>query len=248
MLCPNWIADTTASPQDVGGVAVVVAHPDDETIGCGALLTRLPRAQIVLVTSGSPEDAAIAQRKGFGSRQSYAVARGKELRAALKIGGIEEHRLHTLDFVDGKVWRDWQSIAFQLARFFEANRISTVLTHAYEGGHSDHDGVAHCVHAASELLAGDAPLIIEMPYYHDRLSGRAYQMFRNGEPGIVSKLTATQAALKRQMLGAYATQARTLAWFDPRIERFRMARRPDPHVAPINGDSRLEASAACAWK
>ena len=156
MLAADWMADATQPPRDVDGIAVAIAHPDDETIGRGALLTRLPWAQIVVVTNGSPADPLIARRKGFADCRSSAVARANELRAALKIAGIESHRVHGLDAIDGNVWRDWQFIVLCLIEFFEKSRI-TVLTHAHEGGHSDPDGVVHCVELAARLLRRDAP-------------------------------------------------------------------------------------------
>src|SRR6185437_9724842 len=45
-----------------------------------------------------------------------------------------------------------------------------VFTHAYEGGHPDHDAVAFAVHAACRL-SDIPPAIVEMPYYH-RQDGR----------------------------------------------------------------------------
>src|SRR5690242_7329714 len=45
-------------------VLVVVAHPDDEAIGAGALLCGIPEATIVHVTDGAPADPGYAQRKG----------------------------------------------------------------------------------------------------------------------------------------------------------------------------------------
>jgi len=70
MLAADWTADATQPPRDVDGIAVAIAHPDDETNGCGVLLTRLPRAQIVVVTNGSPAAPLIARRKGFADCRS----------------------------------------------------------------------------------------------------------------------------------------------------------------------------------
>jgi LmbE family N-acetylglucosaminyl deacetylase len=205
-------------------VAVVFAHPDDETIGCGALLSRLPRAQIVMVTNGCPENPSTAWRKGFADRRSYAAARANELRFALAIAGIGESSLHSLDVDDGNVWREWTPIVSGLAQFFERQEIATVLTHAFEGGHSDHDGVALCVHMAARLVRNQ-PTIIEMPYYHIAPSGLVYQAFSEGETEIVCRLTAEQARMKRAMFRLYATQRTVLGRFDPEIERFRIAGR-----------------------
>jgi LmbE family N-acetylglucosaminyl deacetylase len=38
-------------------VLVVVAHPDDETGGCGVLLQRLHQATVVFCTDGAPMQA-----------------------------------------------------------------------------------------------------------------------------------------------------------------------------------------------
>src|ERR671919_662030 len=73
--------------------AVVVAHPDDETIGCGALLRRLSGVSVVLVTDGAPRNLADAHAYGFAAAEDYAAARSSELAAALEIAGVSSEQV-----------------------------------------------------------------------------------------------------------------------------------------------------------
>jgi hypothetical protein len=54
----------TPTPDAPRRVVVVVAHPDDEAIGAGAVLRGFPDVTIVQVTDGAPLDQEYAQRKG----------------------------------------------------------------------------------------------------------------------------------------------------------------------------------------
>ena len=44
------LADPRRPDIEAARLAIVVAHPDDEIIGCGAALSRMPNVQIVIVT------------------------------------------------------------------------------------------------------------------------------------------------------------------------------------------------------
>src|SRR2546430_1911633 len=81
-------------------VAIVVAHPDDETIGIGAQLPRLPQGLVVAVTDGAPRDGADARAHGFSSWQDYAAARAAELEAALAEAGMGAGRIMRLGIPD----------------------------------------------------------------------------------------------------------------------------------------------------
>jgi LmbE family N-acetylglucosaminyl deacetylase len=223
-------------PIDATGVAVIVAHPDDETIAMGAQLRRLQGVTIVHVTDGAPRNGEDASRHGFSGREEYAAARRHELEDAVALAGIGADALVGLGVADQEAALDLPGIARRLAALFAQRSIEVVLTHAYEGGHPDHDAVAFAVHAAARF--GSGPSVIEMPFYRAGPEGWITQAFAADPraPEIALWLDEEARALKRQMMDAHVTQAGTLAGFAPFVERFRRAPAHDFEILPNGGD------------
>jgi LmbE family N-acetylglucosaminyl deacetylase len=216
---------------------VVVAHPDDETLGCGALLSRLPCATVVHVTDGAPRHGGDARRHGFPDPAAYAAARWDEARSALDLAGVPAARHHGFGIAD-------QGAAYRLVEITrrllpDLAGADAVLTHAYEGGHPDHDAVCFAVHAAAKLAgSGVAGAIVEMPLYHAGPGGWIRQRFLP-HPGAGPELSPAPSPaeldLKRRMAACHASQAATLAGFALDRELFRTAPPYDFGVLPNGG-------------
>ena len=218
-------------------IAVVVAHPDDETIGIGGQLPRLAGVTIVHVTDGAPRNMADAKSHGFETPEAYATARRRELEAAMALAGIPAGALVGLGIADQEAGHRLVEVSERLAGLFRAKGTEIVLTHPYEGGHPDHDATAFAVHAACALLqrGGHArPVIIEMASYHAGPAGLVPQRFlpEPDAPELVVSLDDRRRTLKARMLAAHATQAGVLSLFGIDAERFRPAPRYDFSALP----------------
>lgn len=220
-------------------VAVVVAHPDDEVLGCGALLMELRDVRIIHVTDGAPRGGGDAASHGFAGAREYAAARRREAEAALAVAGLPAARLTGLGVADQEVSLDLAGVTRVLVPMLAD--VDVILTHAYEGGHSDHDGVSFAVHAAHRLCArGRAPDLFEMPFYYgedDRWIRQRFLPHQGAGPEIVSDLSPGSRARKVLMLEAHRTQTETLRSFTVDRELFRRAPRYDfderPHDGPL---------------
>jgi N-acetylglucosamine malate deacetylase 2 len=221
-------------------ILVVVAHPDDETIGCGALLRRFPHALVVLVTDGAPHSMADAYRLGFPSREAYAAARSAEVASALAVAGVPPARMLGFGVPD-------QGAAFLLEALVQRletllPHVPVVLTHAFEGGHPDHDAVSFVVHAACARIrrTGSGPNIVEMPFYRASGTEWALQDFApvDGAAEVCVDLCRDEQRVKNQMIAAYVSQCDVLGRFRLDRECFRIAPAYDFQRLP-NGGSLL---------
>jgi N-acetylglucosamine malate deacetylase 2 len=217
---------------------VVAAHPDDETIGAGVLLSRLQDPWVLHVTDGAPRDPRFIW-KFQGEPEDYARTRRKELEAAMVLAGIGPDRLRCLGHADLEVAFSMPRLARELAEVFRELAPEMVVTHPYEGGHPDHDSLAFAVRAAARLM-DNPPEIVEMSSYHAGAQGMATGRFLS-HPEVEEtrlELTAGERALKERMLAAFETQSDILKSFlPPGDEVFRPAPAYDftrpPHEGPL---------------
>jgi LmbE family N-acetylglucosaminyl deacetylase len=215
-----------------------VAHPDDEVVGAGVLISRLTDVWVLHATDGAPRDPRFMARSFAGTREEYARARRRESERALSLAGIGPDRLLGLGIADQEAVFEIPRLIEGIARAVREIGPDTLLTLAYEGGHPDHDAVALAVRRAVEGTE-----ILEMPLYHAEPGTERMTVneLLPGPPEERLKLTDGERDLKRRMIEAFATQEETLRPFlPPRDERFRPAPRYDFTRPPHEGRLQYE--------
>ncbi|MEA2762639.1 MAG: hypothetical protein QOD47_1923 [Gemmatimonadaceae bacterium] len=234
------IAQREAFAKSLPTTLVIVAHPDDEAIGAGGLLSGLPDAVVAHVTDGAPRDPRYAQSKGFQTREEYGRARRREVVNALAHVGITPDRCRDLGYVDGEASMQLLELVFDVADLIDEVQPDIVLTHPYEGGHSDHDATAFAVHLACGILRRDnapAPLVLELTSYHNNSGTRrvfTFLPFLGSEEKTI-QLTDAEKSLKKRMYQEFASQRQVLERFPIGFERFRPAPRYLFTEAPHEG-------------
>lgn len=218
-------------------VLLVAAHPDDEVIGLGAQLARFRDITLLHATDGAPLDGRDATMHGFADAASYAAARRQELLAALALAGIAGERALTCDIPDQQATLRLTDLSREVAALVTALRPAAVITHAYEGGHPDHDATAYAVHAALRLGDAPRPVLLEMAGYHAGPKGMETGRFLPGTGDGEVRLSIPPAARARKqgMIARFATQQRVLADFPVDVEMLRPAPHYDFARAPHPG-------------
>jgi LmbE family N-acetylglucosaminyl deacetylase len=235
-----WLEDPACA-----AALVVVAHPDDEVITAAALLSRVERAGVICVSDGAPRSYGYAESAGLSSRFDLGAMRRREAAAALALIGRDIEPRTNLGVVDQEVACEMVALARYLVGPLQAG-FTHVVTHAYEGGHPDHDAVALAVHAAAALVRKSGavpPTILEAAVYSGAGDSPALQSFLphpDAGPVISLELTPEERDLKRGMFRSHVTQQRVLSSFKVAQEQFRLAPRyhfsAPPHAGRLGFD------------
>ncbi len=219
----------------LGRTLVLVAHPDDEAVGCGALLQRMVDPLVVFATDGAPRSEFFWEN--YGSREDYALTRYVEADTALKTVGVRRFRFLVEDdrIVDQELFLNLERAYEALRQLIESERPSVILSMAYEGGHPDHDACCFLAAVAAEQF--DLPAW-EMPLYHRREDAIERQTFLDDNGGIEIDISREELVAKMNMFAAYDSQAEVLREFLPYTERFRSMKSYDfsqpPHAGVLN--------------
>jgi LmbE family N-acetylglucosaminyl deacetylase len=236
-----------ADPPDVSlRIAVLAAHPDDETIGASVLLARFPQSTVVYLTDGAPQDERFWTGGQYSSRQEYAARRHTEATDALAHAGVLDKQIFSLGAVDQEAVFEIPELIHRFANLLKETGPDVVITHPYEGGHPDHDSAALIAQHAISLL-DRKPQLVEMTSYHAESDKCVTGKFLNPQTHADSRPSAPAPATltfafsakdnerKRKMFDAYASQRLVLKDFPADRESLRAAPDYDFSHPPRDG-------------
>ena len=220
--------------------SVIVAHPDDEVIGAGVLISKLSDVSVVHLTDGSPLNRRVAQEAGFEHRSEYAEARRRECVSALAIANVPADRILELPGIDYYAPFSLSNMAKRVTVFLQQFNPDIVITHPYEGGHPDHDSAAFATNAAVRLLERRGftpPTVFEMALHPSPDGKERVLDFLPGAGRETTTLLLDASAydLKRRMFACFATQRESLKTNPLGPEKFRRPPSYDFTVPPQSG-------------
>lgn len=226
---------------------ILAAHPDDESIACASLLLADPAGCLVVhATDGAPRNPYYWEKHGFKSRESYRQARLAELTAALDLAGVPAAHRIRCEIADQDVMLEVETIASRLLEIIRDHGVTALFTHAYEGGHPDHDACAAAAARLAELVE-----LFEFPLYH-QAPGHYVAGHFIGAGGHEVELTQAEQKRKVAMLRCFKSQISVMDRFESRIERFRPAPRYDftqpPHPGTLYYETRPMGTTFTRWR
>lgn len=205
----------------LGRTLVLVAHPDDELVICGALMQQMERPTVVFATDGAPRPESFWRE--YGSREAYSQLRREEARRALGLANAEP--VFLADHVEGgiadqELFRNLPGAIAALQEIIAQRKPHCILAPNYEGGHPDHD--AACFVASRVGLRRQIP-VWESPIYYRRADGSGVvQAFpRRSGREIELRYEGSVLETKIRMFRTYQSQGPILEAFQPERESFR---------------------------
>lgn len=203
---------------------VIAAHPDDETVGATVPIARATEVGVLHVTDGAPNEARF--RPPDMSREAYAATRRDEAVRVLSQLDVRPEQILMLGFRDLDASNHLYDLTLRVAEAIEAFRPSVLLTHAYEGGHPDHDATAFAAANAERVLrtrTSPMPLHMEMALYHG-MPAFTVGRFLPGADEHTFVLDDRELRRKQSMMQTYASQQKVLAdFYAVTEERVRLA-------------------------
>jgi len=226
--------------------AVIVAHPSDEVVGAGCLISKLVDVTVLHVTDGAPSDMEYARAAGFKEREDYAATRRKECISALAIANIPADRIVDLEVTDQCASNYLADLTRKIMTFLQHSGANIVVTHPYEGGHPDHDATAFATHAALRLIKSNGlrpPALFEMALHPGKDGMKKVPEFLPGQEKETTTLVLDERAttLKQRMFECLQSQRESLSVSPFGPEKFRQPESYDFTTPPNGGALHYES-------
>lgn len=213
-------------------VLLLIPHPDDEVVGCAALITRARAAGArffgLYLTTGvpAPEELWPWQRAGHSARVGRRAAEAH--RAAQELG-IEAGTF--LPLPSRRLRLHLEEVCARVREEISRLAITALWVPAYEGGHQDHDA-ANCLAAT---LGGEIEVreFAEYNYAGGRVRRNEFPAPAGGEEEI--RLDAAAQARKRALLALYRSERANLRHVGTEREAIRPLARYDYAAPPHPG-------------
>jgi LmbE family N-acetylglucosaminyl deacetylase/SAM-dependent methyltransferase len=209
----SGIAGLRELPLDSGELAdmtfiLLAAHPDDESLGAGGLLSRLTGAsaevEVLLCSAGEASHPGSPTT----TRERLAAARLAEFGAAMSGLGLAG-RWQFLELADGKLAQDRAVIALHLKQAVGRHPgppERLVLVAPYRGdGHIDHDTVGA---VAAELAGAGGHGLLEYPIWYWLWAAPEHQAWQNW---VRLPLSDGEQRAKRAAMRSHASQVQPLS-------------------------------------
>lgn len=227
---------------------VIVAHPDDDVVGAGGLISRLDDVTVLHVTDGIPKNGHSPEVGNLRSSES-AHTRRLESRTALALANVPPEQIVELGLSTEQAPLELADLTRRIASFLLQTAPDIVLTNPYEGGDPDHDATAFATHAALRLLRQKGfkpPSVFEIALYPTPDGNKRVLDFLPSEAAEITTLLLDKKArdLKRRMFACFTSQPNLQRDNFFGRERFRRPPRYNFAAPPNGGKLNYERVAA----